>query len=61
MYVAPITDFVDSDDFTEGLAAQSKAKAIGQNKISSANQRPGFQMIFFSFWSGLIYSLRLWL
>ena len=39
----------------QGLAAQSKAKAIGQNKISSANQRPGFQMIFFSFWYGLIY------
>ena len=34
---------------TKGLAAQSKAEAIGQNKISSANQRPGFQMIFFLF------------
>ena len=43
----------------KGLAAQSKAEAIGQNKISSANQRPGFQMIFFSFWSGLIYSYEL--
>ena len=32
---------------SEGLAAQSKAKAIGQNKISSANQRPAFQIIFF--------------
>ena len=44
---------------TKGLAAQSKAEAIGQNKISSANQRPGFQMIFFSFWSGLIYCYEL--
>ena len=43
----------------KGLAAQSKAEAIGQNKISSANQRPGFQMIFFSFWSGLIYCYEL--
>ena len=43
----------------EGLAAQSKAEAIGQNKISSANQRPRFQMIFFSFWSGLIYCYEL--
>ena len=43
----------------QGLAAQSKAEAIGQNKISSANQRPGFQMIFFSFWSGLIYCYEL--
>ena len=33
----------------DGLAAQSKAKAIGQNKISSANQRPAFQIIFFFF------------
>ena len=33
----------------QGLAAQSKAEAIGQNKISSANQRPGYQMIFFFF------------
>ena len=33
----------------QGLAAQSKAKAIGQNKISSANQRPAFQIIFFFF------------
>ena len=41
------------------LAAQSKAKAIGQNKISSANQRPAFQIIFFSFWSGLIYCYEL--
>ena len=44
---------------TKGLAAQSKAEAIGQNKISSANQRPRFQMIFFSFWSGLIYCYEL--
>ena len=46
-------------DSEKGLAAQSKAEAIGQNKISSANQRPGFQMIFFSFWSGLIYCYEL--
>ena len=31
----------------KGLAAQSKASVIGQNKISSANQRARFQMIFF--------------
>ena len=46
-------------EYGQGLAGQSKAEAIGQNKISSANQRPGFQMIFFSFWSGLIYSYEL--
>ena len=34
---------------SKGLAAQSKAKAIGQNQISSVNQRPGFQMICFLF------------
>ena len=43
--------FVSAKNLIEskGLAAQSKAKAIGQNKISSANQRPAFQIIFFFF------------
>ena len=50
---------LNAQSMCKGLTAQSKAKAIGQNKISSANQRPGFQMIFFSFWSGLIYCYEL--
>ena len=29
----------------EGLAANRKAKAIGQNQIGSANQKPVFQIL----------------
>ena len=46
-------------NLTFAKPSQSKAEAISQNKISSANQRPRFQMIFFSFWSGLIYCYEL--
>ena len=44
----------------EGLAAQSKAEAIGWNKISSANQRPGFQMIFYTCQSARHMIMQLW-
>ena len=33
-------DMIETTTKFKGLAAQSKAKAIGQNKISSTNQRP---------------------
>ena len=45
---------------TKGLAAQSKAEAIGWNKISSANQRPGFQMIFYTCQSARHMIMQLW-
>ena len=39
--------FYDFGQFIlKGLAAQSKAEAIGRSSLGSANQRPGFQMIF---------------
>ena len=44
----------------KGLAAQSKAEAIGWNKISSANQRPGFQMIFYTCQSARHMIMQLW-
>ena len=44
----------------QGLAAQSKAEAIGWNKISSANQRPGFQMIFYTCQSARHMIMQLW-
>ena len=46
--------------FLKGLAAQSKAEAIGWNKISSANQRPGFQMIFYTCQSARHMIMQLW-
>ena len=46
--------------FVKGLAAQSKAEAIGWNKISSANQRPGFQMIFYTCQSARHMIMQLW-
>ena len=46
--------------FSQGLAAQSKAEAIGWNKISSANQRPGFQMIFYTCQSARHMIMQLW-
>ena len=45
---------------SKGLAAQSKAEAIGWNKISSANQRPGFQMIFYTCQSARHMIMQLW-
>ena len=32
-------------DWFKGLAANRKAKAIGQNQIGSANQKPVFQIL----------------
>ena len=32
--------------WTQGLAAERKAKAIGQIWIGSANQKPGFQSLY---------------
>ena len=46
--------------YGQGLAAQSKAEAIGWNKISSANQRPGFQMIFYTCQSARHMIMQLW-
>ena len=48
------------DPSLKGLAAQSKAEAIGWNKISSANQRPGFQMIFYTCQSARHMIMQLW-
>ena len=57
LYVALIDPIYEC---TQGLAAQSKAEAIGWNKISSANQRPGFQMIFYTCQSARHMIMQLW-